>query len=67
MTDGLPNFLSKVSGMTSTGTKWDHVISQVDNWIWLAAAIMIYVIAKMWEIPGLNAVAGACLVKIKAE
>lgn len=47
--------------------KWNHVISQVDNWIWVGAAILVYVVAKYFEIPALNAVAGACLVKIKRD
>lgn len=45
--------------------KWNHVISQVDNWIWVGVAIAVYIVAKIFDIPTLNAVAGACLVKIK--
>ena len=45
--------------------KWDHVISQVDNWIWLFLAVLVYIVAKELEIPALNTIAGACLVKIK--
>ena len=45
--------------------KWDHVISEVDNLIWVVVAIAVHIVAKVFEIPALNAVAGACLVKIK--
>ena len=47
--------------------KWNHVISQVDNWIWVAVAVAVLVTAKIYDIPALNAIAGACLVKIKGE
>lgn len=47
--------------------KWNHLYSQVDNWIWLGLAILVYVIAKYCDIPALNTVGGACLVKIKGD
>lgn len=45
--------------------KWNHVVSQVDNWTWLLLAVGVLVVAKVYDIPALNAIAGACLVKIK--
>lgn len=47
--------------------RWNHVISQVDNWIWLLLAVGVLIISKVYDIPALNAVAGACLVKIKGN
>ena len=47
--------------------RWAHVINEVDNWLWLVAAVIIYVIGKKWDIPEMYALAGACLVKIKGE
>lgn len=47
--------------------KWNHLINQVDNWIWVGVAVGVLIVAKVFEIPALNAVAGACLVKIKGD
>ena len=47
--------------------KWDDVVNDVNNWIWVAVAVGVLVVAKLGDIPALNAVAGACLVKIKGE
>ena len=47
--------------------KWDHVINQVDNWIWLFLAVAVYVAANVFDVPDMNLLAGACLVKIKGE
>ena len=47
--------------------KWAHVISQVDNLIYLVSAVLIYVIGNKLDIPEMYALAGACLVKIKGE
>ena len=47
--------------------KWNHIISQADNVMWTVIAVGVLIAAKYWEIPALNAIAGACLVKIKGE
>ena len=47
--------------------KWDHVISQADNLIWTAVAILVYVLGKYLNVPELYAISGAALVKIKGE
>lgn len=46
---------------------WKSLIGQVDNWIWFFLAAAAYIAAKVFEIPEMNALAGVCIVKIKAE
>ena len=47
--------------------RWDHVISQVDNWVWVVVAAGVYVLGKYLDVPELYAISGAALVKIKGE
>ena len=47
--------------------KYDHVISEFDNLIYLIIAVLISITAKLLDIPELHALSGACLVKIKGE
>ena len=47
--------------------KWDDVIDDVNNWIWVAVAVGVLIVAKIFDIPALNAIAGACMVKIKGN
>ena len=44
---------------------FDNVVSQVDNYIWLRLAIVVFISAKTFEIPLLDGVGMACLVKMK--
>jgi len=44
---------------------WNNVIKNVDNWIYLILAVFVLIIAKYCEIPLLNGVAMACMVKMK--
>jgi len=46
--------------------QWNQVISQIDNWIYILFAVGVYCAAKYLEVPELNVIAGACLVKIRA-
>jgi len=45
--------------------KWNHIITQVDNWIWLFLAIIVCLVAKYCEVPELNGIALVCIVKIR--
>ncbi len=44
---------------------WNVLFDQIDNIVWLLLAVAIFVIAKYCEIPALNTVAGACLIKMR--
>lgn len=66
MTDGNYAEVKRVTGVVMAG-KWDHVISQVDNLIWTAVAIGVYVLGNQLDIPEIYAISGAALVKIKGE
>ena len=46
---------------------WDHVVSQVDNWIWLVAAATLVGLGAFFEVTALEGLGMACLVKIKGE
>ncbi len=45
--------------------KWAHVRSQVDNLMWMFAAVGIYVLAKKYDIQELNVIAGVCVAKMR--
>jgi hypothetical protein len=45
--------------------KWTHVISEVDNWIWLGAAALLVGLGAYFNVAELKALGLACLVKVK--
>ena len=44
---------------------WNHVTSQVDNWIWLTAAAILIGVGAYFEITELKGLGIACLPMIR--
>jgi len=47
--------------------KWQHIIDELDNLIYLLAAMLIYCVAKWLDIPDMSLLAGACLIKVEGK
>lgn len=44
--------------------KWDHVINQIDNWMWIVLGVGIFIAGKHFEVD-MGLLAGVCVMMAK--
>ena len=46
--------------------KWQHIVNDVDNYIWFFLALICYIVGHFLDI-NLALLSGACLIKVRGE